>query len=225
MTDAYSVLGVSPDANQAEIETAYKERLTFLHPDRAVGRSESERKVAAAMLADLQTAWSLVGDVRARARYDAERSAPERDVRNDVPQSAPEPEDEWVVVDEPEPPSSWQQSPQQSMKPARPGIEWPWTLRAVTWPVRFGWRRAGRRAERTVIAAWDVPVLFWWGGGAVGLSVTGFIVLLVAIKISNTAALVAMLAGGAIEIYWAMVGIRALSIKIRWHIARRLNRR
>ena len=71
--DAYAVLGVAPDASQDALEAAYKARLTLLHPDRMAGRSQREQEVAAAMLAELQEAWALVGDARSRARYDSER--------------------------------------------------------------------------------------------------------------------------------------------------------
>ena len=71
--DAYSVLGVPPTASQEELEAAYKSRLALLHPDRMAGRSQREQEVAAAMLAELQDAWALVGDQRVRSRYDSER--------------------------------------------------------------------------------------------------------------------------------------------------------
>ena len=71
--DAYSVLGVPSTASQEELEAAYKSRLALLHPDRMAGRSQREQEVAAAMLAELQDAWALVGDPRARSRYDSER--------------------------------------------------------------------------------------------------------------------------------------------------------
>ena len=76
-TDAYSVLGVAPDASQIEVEAAYRARLSLLHPDRMAGRSEREKEVAAAMLAELQDAWAAVGTDKARARYDSERKQAE----------------------------------------------------------------------------------------------------------------------------------------------------
>lgn len=72
--DAYAMLGVAPDAPQEDLDTAYRARLLLLHPDRMAGRSDRERETAAAMLADVQTAWSLVGDARSRARYERERT-------------------------------------------------------------------------------------------------------------------------------------------------------
>lgn len=71
--DAYSVLGVHPDAPADDLKAAYEARRLLLHPDRMAGRTKREQDAAAAMLADLQTAWAMVGDARSRARYDAER--------------------------------------------------------------------------------------------------------------------------------------------------------
>lgn len=71
--DPYVVLGVTPIAPQAELERAYRARLALLHPDRTSCLSAAEREAAEAMMTDLQQAWALVGDERARARYDGER--------------------------------------------------------------------------------------------------------------------------------------------------------
>jgi hypothetical protein len=232
--DAYAVLGVAPDASQEAIDAAYRARLLFLHPDRVVGRSQRERDTAGAMLADLQTAWALVGDERARARYDAERDAeraPAPPVHEPppTPTPAPAPEPEWVVVDEPAPESDWaepepprqewvpQSQPAGARRRARAG--WPWALRVVTWPVRAGWREAGAMAA--VLEAGEAPVFFWWPAGAVVLGVVGFVALLVAAKISNAAQVVALGAGGSAQLWWWMVGTRAVGIKINRAMSRR----
>lgn len=76
--DPYVTLGVVPNAPQADLERAYKARLTLLHPDRVASLSMKEREAAECMMADLQAAWALIGDDRARARYDTERRAEEK---------------------------------------------------------------------------------------------------------------------------------------------------
>lgn len=95
---ATSTSGVAPDASQDEVEATHRARLLFLRPDRMAGRTEYEREVAAAMLGDLQTVWSLVGDARGRRRYDTERDAERR------------------VVDEPE--RDWAPRPPPQLQPA-----------------------------------------------------------------------------------------------------------
>lgn len=65
--DHYAALGVDPDADQATIERAYRERIKAVHPDRndAPDADEQFRRV--------KEAHEVLSDQEARARYDRRR--------------------------------------------------------------------------------------------------------------------------------------------------------
>ena len=44
MKDYYEILGVSKDASQEEIKKRYRTLALKMHPDRLVGKSDSEKK-------------------------------------------------------------------------------------------------------------------------------------------------------------------------------------
>jgi hypothetical protein len=141
-TDAYAVLGVRADASQEEIEAMYKAQLQLLHPDRMAGRPGRERATARHMLDNLQTAWSLVGDERARARYDAERATsgtPEPE-----PASEPQPVPEWVAVDEPA--SEWGPVAPQPVRYTPPPVQQA-TAAQTTNPVPQSYKAVRRTAK------------------------------------------------------------------------------
>ena len=75
-TDWYEILGVPPDAGQAEIRKAYLERARQVHPDRHRA-SEKDRdrswRDANARAAEVNRAYDVLGDEERRRKYDATR--------------------------------------------------------------------------------------------------------------------------------------------------------
>lgn len=61
--DLYAQLGVAPDATEAEVRVAWRERAFALHPDRNPGDDGFAFRQAA-------EAWSILSDAGQRARYD-----------------------------------------------------------------------------------------------------------------------------------------------------------
>lgn len=58
----YEILGVEPDASQAQIKKAFRQRAMKAHPDQGGSREAMET---------LQHAYDVLSDVERRARYDA----------------------------------------------------------------------------------------------------------------------------------------------------------
>ena len=79
--DLYTLLGVAPTADAAEIALAYRRRLREVHPDTAAtAASGAGGTDPPAELRALQEAYLVLRDPARRARYDAEhldRHAPE----------------------------------------------------------------------------------------------------------------------------------------------------
>lgn len=71
MVDAYTTLGISRGASDAEIRQAWRRGVMRWHPDRNPGNPEAGRRFL-----DIQEAWALLGSVAARAAYDARRTTP-----------------------------------------------------------------------------------------------------------------------------------------------------
>ncbi|HEX4778707.1 MAG TPA: DnaJ domain-containing protein, partial [Acidimicrobiia bacterium] len=72
VTDLYAVLGVSPNASEDEIDTAFRELAKRWHPDRCGGDP-----VAAERFKRITAAHNVIGDPSTRARYDHERALAE----------------------------------------------------------------------------------------------------------------------------------------------------
>lgn len=69
--DHYAALGVPPDAPVDEIKRAYRRLALANHPDRHPGDVEAEERFRA-----ISTAYAVLSDPVARARYDAQRHLP-----------------------------------------------------------------------------------------------------------------------------------------------------
>jgi curved DNA-binding protein CbpA len=67
----YEELGVAPTASAAEIRAAYVALARRHHPDRMGTSTEVERSEAAARMARVNAAWTVLSDPAKRASYDA----------------------------------------------------------------------------------------------------------------------------------------------------------
>lgn len=65
MRDPYDVLGVAPNASQADIKAAFRKLAKKFHPDVNAGKPDVERKFKEA-----NTAYNLLSDPDKRAKYD-----------------------------------------------------------------------------------------------------------------------------------------------------------
>ena len=66
MRDPYQVLGVSKSSSQDEIKAAYRKLAKELHPDRHTGNAKMADRFK-----EVSAAYSLIGDPKARKRFDA----------------------------------------------------------------------------------------------------------------------------------------------------------
>ncbi|WP_438855262.1 J domain-containing protein [Agromyces sp. M3QZ16-3] len=62
--EAARVLGVEPDAGQAELDRAYRRLARELHPDRYVGAPESDLRDASARFIEVARAYRLLSEAR-----------------------------------------------------------------------------------------------------------------------------------------------------------------
>lgn len=70
----YDELGVAPQASPVEIRRAYLALARRFHPDQLHGASAADRAQAAARMARVNAAWTVLSDPAKRAAYDATRS-------------------------------------------------------------------------------------------------------------------------------------------------------
>ncbi|HEY9855846.1 MAG TPA: DnaJ domain-containing protein, partial [Stenomitos sp.] len=91
--DYYEVLGVSPEADDAEIRKAYKKLAVKLHPDRFVDKPSAEREDAQHKFAKVSEAYNVLKDTEKRNEYDFMR-------RMGVSSPDPEPEAPTISPEE-----------------------------------------------------------------------------------------------------------------------------
>jgi hypothetical protein len=72
----YEELGVAPSATPAEIRSAYVSLARRHHPDRMGGSTDAARNEAAARMARVNAAWTVLSDPAKRAAYDARLAGP-----------------------------------------------------------------------------------------------------------------------------------------------------
>ncbi len=65
MSNWYHVLGVTPQADAAQIKQAYRKLAKQYHPDRNQGSAEAEQRFK-----QIQQAYETLGDEQNRSRYD-----------------------------------------------------------------------------------------------------------------------------------------------------------
>ena len=68
--DYYEVLGVSKNATDAELKSAYKKMAIKYHPDRQVGKSDEEKKAAEEKFKEAAEAYDVLRDPQKRQQYD-----------------------------------------------------------------------------------------------------------------------------------------------------------
>ena len=69
--DLYAILGVSQDASESEIKTAYKKAALKYHPDKQHSKSEEEKNKAEAMFKTIGEAYEVLSNPEKKARYDS----------------------------------------------------------------------------------------------------------------------------------------------------------
>ena len=68
--DYYEVLGVSKNATDQEIKSAYRKLAVRYHPDKQAGKSDAEKKEAEEKFKECSEAYEVLSDKSKRANYD-----------------------------------------------------------------------------------------------------------------------------------------------------------
>lgn len=67
----YAILGVTQDASESEIKTAYRKSALKYHPDKQASKSEEEKKSAETMFKSIGEAYEILSNSEKKARYDS----------------------------------------------------------------------------------------------------------------------------------------------------------
>jgi curved DNA-binding protein CbpA len=67
----YELLGISRNASEKDIRSAYLRRARQLHPDTMAGASQCRLAQANEAMARINVAWEILSDPRRRKKYDA----------------------------------------------------------------------------------------------------------------------------------------------------------
>jgi DnaJ family protein C protein 7 len=68
--DLYGILGVSQEATDSEIKTAYRKMALKWHPDRHTDKGEEEKKQAETQFKTIGEAYEILSNAEKKARYD-----------------------------------------------------------------------------------------------------------------------------------------------------------
>lgn len=71
----YEILGVSKDADEKEIKSAYRKKSLQYHPDRVAGKSKKEQDEAEDRMQEVNRAYAILSDAEKRKIYDMTGSA------------------------------------------------------------------------------------------------------------------------------------------------------
>lgn len=75
--DYYEILGIDRNADEETIKKAYRKLAIQYHPDKQVGKSDSEKKVAEEKFKEVNEAYSVLGDKEKKLKYDMYGTAEE----------------------------------------------------------------------------------------------------------------------------------------------------
>uniref|UniRef100_A0A061RY00 Chaperone n=1 Tax=Tetraselmis sp. GSL018 TaxID=582737 RepID=A0A061RY00_9CHLO len=81
--DLYEVLGVAPEASDADIKKVYRKLVLKYHPDKLAGKSEEEQRASQDTFQKLVTAYEVLSNPHQRAIYDT-RAAKKGGKQDDV---------------------------------------------------------------------------------------------------------------------------------------------
>lgn len=70
MKDLYEILGISRDASEKEIKTAYRKAALRTHPDRQQGKTDEEKKKAESEFKEISKAYEILSDKEKKMKYD-----------------------------------------------------------------------------------------------------------------------------------------------------------
>lgn len=70
MKDLYEILGISREASEKDIKTAYRKAALRTHPDRQQGKTDEEKKQAEEEFKEISKAYEILNDPEKKEKYD-----------------------------------------------------------------------------------------------------------------------------------------------------------